>query len=97
MKRLDADHKRRVEKLLVFLKKMIKYWEDTDNTSENKLHGMTMTFLGMLDGCDTAFNGFSLVEKGTGVDLSIGTLHEYFNNYNDKGLIKDERTPLGKP
>ena len=71
-----------IKAFLTHLNQVEAYWNAQDISSEDKLHGMTMTFLGLLDGCDTAYlNGFKLVDKKTGVDLSVGYLHEIKNKF----------------
>lgn len=81
--KLPKKQQKEVERFLKHINKMGDYWNGLKNlSSEDKVRGMLFTFLVMLDGGDMEYlNGFKLVNKETGVDVSIGYLHEIQNKF----------------
>lgn len=71
-----------VAKFLKHIKKMEKYWASQKLSDEEKLGGLAFSMLVLFDGGDTNFmNGFKVVDKSTGIDVSVGYLHEIKNKY----------------
>jgi hypothetical protein len=71
-----------IKKFLNHMNGLVRYWDNTDNNSTNKLNGLLFSFLVMLDGGDIEFlNGFKLIDKSNNQDVSIGYLHEIRNKY----------------
>ena len=79
---LFINEAQRVEMFLRYINKMKKYWNELDISSGDKVHGMAMTFLSLIDGCDTNFpNGFTLIDNKTQTKISVGHLHEILGNF----------------
>jgi hypothetical protein len=72
-----------VKKFLKHLNRTVKYWDGIE-TGDSKADAMVFSFLVLLDGGDGEFlNGFDLIDRETGENISIGYLHEIRNNYEE--------------